>query len=58
MKKIFFTSYGTRGDIQPFIALGKALKSAGYEVFICTTEGFRSFIEAHGLHYSKNVYGK
>src|SRR5690349_17017824 len=52
MKRILFTSYGTRGDIQPFIALGQALKKAGYEVSICTSNGFRSFIEEHGLHYS------
>jgi sterol 3beta-glucosyltransferase len=50
--RILMTSYGTRGDIQPFIALGKALKAAGHEVSICTSEGFRSFIEGHGLHYS------
>jgi sterol 3beta-glucosyltransferase len=53
MKRIFFTSYGTRGDIQPFVALGKALKAAGYEVSFCTSAGFRSFIEENGLHYSK-----
>jgi sterol 3beta-glucosyltransferase len=52
MKRILFTSYGTRGDIQPFIALGKALKKDGYEVSICACEGFRGFIEEHGLHYS------
>jgi sterol 3beta-glucosyltransferase len=50
--KILFTSYGTRGDIQPFIALGKGLKAAGHEVSICTSEGFRAFIEGHDLHYS------
>lgn len=52
MKRILFTSYGTRGDIQPFIALGQALQKAGYEVSICACEGFRGFIEGHGLHYS------
>ena len=50
--RILMTSYGTRGDIQPCIALGQALKKAGYEVSICTSEGFRAFIEGHGLHYS------
>jgi sterol 3beta-glucosyltransferase len=50
--KIMMTSYGTRGDIQPFIALGQGLKAAGHEVSICAAAGFRAFIEEHGLHYS------
>lgn len=51
MSKILITTFGTRGDIQPFIALGKGLKAAGYEVGICTSEGFKSFVEEHGLTY-------
>jgi sterol 3beta-glucosyltransferase len=51
MMKILITTFGTRGDIQPFIALGKGLKTAGYEVGICTSEGFKSFVEEHGLNY-------
>lgn len=49
--KVLITTFGTRGDIQPFIALGKGLKAAGYDVAICTPEGFRGFVEEHGLHY-------
>lgn len=51
MKKILINTLGTRGDIQPFIALGKGLKAAGYHPAICTTEGFRSFVEEHDLDY-------
>ena len=51
MKKILITTFGTRGDIQPFIALGKGLKAAGYHPAICTSEGFRSFVEEHDLDY-------
>jgi sterol 3beta-glucosyltransferase len=50
--KILITTFGTRGDIQPYIALGIGLKKAGYEVAICTPEGFRSFIESNGLDYA------
>jgi sterol 3beta-glucosyltransferase len=52
MTKILITTFGTRGDIQPFIALGKGLKEAGYEVALCTSEGYQSFVEEHGLQYA------
>jgi sterol 3beta-glucosyltransferase len=51
MTKILINTFGTRGDIQPFIALGKGLKAAGYEVGVCTSEGYQSFVEAHQLQY-------
>jgi sterol 3beta-glucosyltransferase len=43
--------FGTRGDIQPFSALGKGLKAAGYEVAICTSTSFKNFVEEHDLLY-------
>ncbi len=49
--KILITTFGTRGDIQPFIALGKGLRRAGHAVAICTSEGYQSFVEEHDLHY-------
>lgn len=52
MTRILITTFGTRGDIQPFIALGKGLRSAGYEVAVCTSEGYQAFVEEHGLHYA------
>jgi sterol 3beta-glucosyltransferase len=52
MTKILITTFGTRGDIQPFIALGKGLKTADFEVAVCTSEGYKRFVEEHGLHYA------
>ena len=49
--KILLSTFGTRGDIQPFIALGKGLKAAGHAVAMCTPEGFRASVETHGLRY-------
>ncbi|MBZ0293487.1 MAG: glycosyltransferase [Anaerolineae bacterium] len=49
--RVLITTFGTRGDIQPFIALGKGLKAAGYETAICTSEGFKSFVEEHEVPY-------
>jgi sterol 3beta-glucosyltransferase len=49
---ILITTLGTHGDVQPFVALGQGLRAAGYRVAICTAEGFRPFIEEHGLDYA------
>lgn len=42
---------GSRGDVQPYIALGKGLVAAGHKVRLLTHENFESFVEAHGLDY-------
>ena len=49
--KIMLSTFGTRGDVQPFVALGQGLMAAGHEVIVCTPDGFRPFIEEHGLAY-------
>ena len=33
-KRIFVATFGSRGDVEPFLALSKALKSAGYDVLL------------------------
>jgi sterol 3beta-glucosyltransferase len=50
--RIFISTFGTRGDIQPFVALAKGLAAVGHVVTICTAEGFKQFIQEHGLNYS------
>lgn len=43
---------GSRGDVQPFIALGKTLKSTyGHRVRIATHPTFQSFVEENGLEF-------
>jgi UDP:flavonoid glycosyltransferase YjiC (YdhE family) len=42
---------GTRGDIQPAIALGVGLKRAGYTVRLVTFEEFRQLATGHGLDF-------
>jgi sterol 3beta-glucosyltransferase len=49
VKRITVIASGTSGDVQPAIALGKALRSAGYRVRILASTGFRAWIERHGL---------
>jgi sterol 3beta-glucosyltransferase len=40
MLDIAIIALGSRGDVQPYIALGKGLKAAGYSVRLVTHENF------------------
>lgn len=51
MKFCFFT-IGSRGDVQPFIALGKGLQRKGHSVRICAMNVFRELIESEGFEYA------
>lgn len=46
---VYIIGMGTRGDIQPYIALGLGLQKAGHRVTLCTSENFRSFVVEYGL---------
>ena len=39
MKNILISAYGSRGDIQPYVAIGAALASKGYNVRVLTSPG-------------------
>jgi len=40
---------GTRGDVQPYGALGSGLQRVGFDVTLGTTADFRSLAEDSGL---------
>src|SRR4030066_1377324 len=42
---------GTRGDVQPAVALGMGLKKAGFDVWLGAFGEFRSLAEAYGLGF-------
>lgn len=42
---------GSRGDVQPFLSLGLALKHSGHRVRIATHATFQNFIEDLGLEF-------
>ena len=50
--KILIVSIGTQGDVQPYVALGRALMGSGHEVTICTCAHFEPFIRRYGLDYA------
>jgi sterol 3beta-glucosyltransferase len=49
--KVSILTLGTRGDVQPYVALGEALINKGHQVVICTGMSFRSLIESHGVSF-------
>lgn len=48
--KICILTIGTRGDVQPYIALGLGLKGSGHEVTVATLGEFEALVVNHGLH--------
>ena len=49
--KIAITTVGTRGDLQPYIALGLGLKEAGHEVLIVSSKNEETFVKSYGLDF-------
>lgn len=43
-KKVLFVCIGTRGDVQPFIHLGKEMKLRGHEVAVCALEPYGKLV--------------
>ena len=50
--KILIATIGTRGDVQPYVALGRALMASGHDITVCTCAHFEPFIREHGLGYA------
>lgn len=50
--RVLLLTSGTRGDVQPFVALGRGLLRAGYAVRLCSHARFGGFVETHGLEYA------
>jgi len=49
MKNITIIASGTRGDVQPVVALGSRLQTYCYRVSILASSRFAPWIEQHGL---------
>ncbi|KAJ3718409.1 hypothetical protein C8R42DRAFT_697487 [Lentinula raphanica] len=46
-----FLTIGSRGDVQPYIALAKGLQADGHQVRIATHKEFKEWIESHNIEY-------
>src|SRR5690606_32740434 len=50
--QITILTYGSRGDVQPYVALGLGLQRAGYRVRLAAPEGFAAFVTGYGLGFA------
>ncbi|WP_164929006.1 glycosyltransferase [Gloeobacter violaceus] len=52
MQRIVMLTLGSRGDVQPLVALGRGLQASGYRVRIATHENFRGFVGGWDLEFA------
>lgn len=50
--KIILTSIGTRGDMEPFLAIGEILKEKGHQVICAFPEQFRHLAEDSNMEFA------
>jgi sterol 3beta-glucosyltransferase len=50
--RVLLLTLGSRGDIEPFIALGIGLQAAGHVATLCASRRFGPVIQAHGLRHA------
>jgi sterol 3beta-glucosyltransferase len=51
MTRISILASGSRGDVQPYVALGKGLQAAGYHVRLLTSDDFAELATEAGLTF-------
>ena len=47
--KILLSSIGSRGDVQPLLALALELRALGHQARLCVAPNFKEWIESYGL---------
>ncbi|MEM1059293.1 MAG: glycosyltransferase [Verrucomicrobiota bacterium] len=47
--KVLILTLGSRGDVQPYVALGAALRDRGHAITVSTGAGFEDLINLYGL---------
>ena len=52
LPKILLATFGSLGDLHPFIALGQALQREGFAVVLATSSNHREAVEAQGLGFT------
>lgn len=51
MKKIVIATFGTFGDIHPYLSLALELKQRGHRVVFCTSNFYRQYITSHQIEF-------
>lgn len=52
MARVLLATFGSYGDLNPFLAIGLELKKRGHEAVIATSEGYRSDVARFGLEFA------
>jgi rhamnosyltransferase subunit B len=53
VSRIVLATWGSLGDLHPFVALGLGLRDRGHDLVLATTEEYRSGIEALGFKFDR-----
>lgn len=51
MARILFTTFGSYGDVHPYMAVGLELRARGHQVTIATSPIYGAKVEAEGLSF-------
>ncbi|MBP8292011.1 MAG: glycosyltransferase family 1 protein [Caldilineaceae bacterium] len=49
---VLILTVGTRGDVQPYVALGQGLRAAGHRVVLVAPAQFAAFVAGNGLEFA------
>jgi sterol 3beta-glucosyltransferase len=49
--KVALITVGSRGDVQPYVALAAGLGAAGHDAWVATFPGFETFVRQHGVGF-------
>ena len=52
MVRVAILTLGTRGDVQPYLALGRELRRRGHEVTVAAPDNFGAWASAHGFEFA------
>jgi sterol 3beta-glucosyltransferase len=50
--KVLNMTLGTRGDVQPFVALARGLGGAGHEAVLAAPHRFAAFVRDRGVDFA------
>ncbi|MFF1555874.1 glycosyltransferase, partial [Rhodococcus erythropolis] len=53
--RLVLLAVGSRGDVQPFVALAVGLRAAGFDAIVATLPLYRDLVESRGVPYRKLV---
>ncbi|HBY63549.1 MAG TPA: hypothetical protein DEH78_27305, partial [Solibacterales bacterium] len=51
MANILFTTFGSYGDLHPYLAIGLELRARGHDVAIATSASYRAKVESEGIGF-------